>query len=227
MLNVFAAHRTIHRAYFEHEVRAARLLWFLLDELREKRSARRFAIASSCLEVSRCNEKRFAAAVHGPKERDAPCSAMLDRTSISLVAKSPTNETFVRLYRVCYRSRLLYLLGKTRAMHRSLFTIIIIKLITGKARSLSADIPRITCESAIRGYLTRILDIIRSSRREGVATLGGFGWRIGSLYSKWSGPLHKLSCFHEDGKREWPFEGKRNSPTIRVIDGSRSRYKNG
>lgn len=100
MLNVFAAHRTIHRVYFEREVRAARLLWFLLDELREKRSTRGFAIASSCLEVSRCNEKRFAAAVHGPKKRDARCSAMLDRTSISLVAKSPIDETFVRLYRV-------------------------------------------------------------------------------------------------------------------------------
>lgn len=97
MLNVFAAHRTIHRVYFEREVR---LSWFLLDELREKRSTRRFAIASNRLEVSRCNEKRFAAAVHGPKKRDARCSAMLERTSISLVAKSPINETFVRLYRV-------------------------------------------------------------------------------------------------------------------------------
>lgn len=86
MLNVPAAHRTIHRAYFEYEVRAARLLWFLLGDLREKRSARRFEIASSCLGVSRCNEKCFAVPVHGPKKRDdAPRAAMLDRTSIGLV----------------------------------------------------------------------------------------------------------------------------------------------
>lgn len=100
-------------------------------------------------------------------------------------------------------------------------------LITDKARSFYAYIPRITCESAIRGYLTRILDIIRSFSQKGVSTLDGFGWRLRSLYSKRSGPLYKLSCFHEDSRKEWPFEGKRNSPKIRVIDGLRSRYKNG
>lgn len=90
----------------------------------------------------------------------------------------------------------------------------------GRRDRRKSDIPRITCERTNRGPrgLTRVLDIIRSFPREGVTTLSRFDWRIGSLYSKWSGPLYKLSCFHEDGKGEWPFEEKRISPKIRVID---------
>lgn len=155
MLNVSAAHRTIHRVYFEYEVRGARLSWFLLDDLREKRSARRFEIASSC----------FLELFQGATKNVSPYPYMGQRSETTVRVPLCSIERRSAL------SALVFVRKNARDGRRD-----------GRNRRIS-DIPRITRERTNHGPLTRVLDIIRSFPREGVTALSRFDWRIGSLYS--------------------------------------------